>query len=655
MNLFSFIFPTAEAATPCYKLLAPVGTLTSGGCYTLTQYLNGIFVTIIGIAGILAVVMIVICGIRLMTAASAGGKSEAKKCITNAIFGVLIAIGSWLLLNTLNPQLLKNDAQITVMASSTAPGSTYGPSTSGTFSWEVGPSCPKVVGQIASIVDPAQCGPGGPGVCCRYLPVAITPPVASPPPAAPPSFIPPLPPPATTGDAVFSTSRAAAYIIEGTGAITIKVRHVAGLAGSIDYSTAGLTASAPSDFTPVTGTLFFPAGSTELSITIPITDDSIVEPQENFQVVLSNPTGGVTLNVNNPLIVTIEDNDVTPKDITPPVVTFISPVSGIITTIATTSTNFTVSEDTNLYGVDVRVYRASTSVQVFATKVCANNTTVCPKLGGTFTPVVSSGLYNNEFFNIVAIACDLAKNCGRATTTIGFTKSCFGATSTNCFILPSGVGATTSLTTVKSYMASTSSTTVGVITRMATNAHLIKLTSPTGGGSVSVTTAPITPPLTPAWCGSSPAVYCTSGCDQLFPDTCFIPKPPAVCGPPANTTCPFGCEIDPGVGTICGMPLSPCSPLTCAVACDTSFTPPQCFVPQPVVVATISSFPGDISIKAPCGNGGSVPGSTNMVINFGTTSSATKCGLTPGFNYYLSVFPTDGKLHNFVINYNWTP
>ena len=46
--------PVAQALTPCYTLLAPIGTFTSTGCYTLTAYLNGIFTTVIGIAGILA-------------------------------------------------------------------------------------------------------------------------------------------------------------------------------------------------------------------------------------------------------------------------------------------------------------------------------------------------------------------------------------------------------------------------------------------------------------------------------------------------------------------------------------------------------------------------------------------------------------------------
>ena len=110
--LFSLLPLTALAAPATYDLLAPVGTLPS--TVTLTQYLQGVFETAIGIAGVLAVIMIVICGIRLMGSGSVAGKSEAKQCIWNAIFGILLAIGSWLLLNTINPLLLKNNAQLSV-------------------------------------------------------------------------------------------------------------------------------------------------------------------------------------------------------------------------------------------------------------------------------------------------------------------------------------------------------------------------------------------------------------------------------------------------------------------------------------------------------------------------------------------------------------
>ncbi len=113
----------AACASPDeYDLLAPIGTLT--GCVNLANYLKGILETTIGIAGILAVIMIVICGIQLMASGSVSGKSAAKECITNAIFGVLLAIGSWLLLNTINPLLLKNTQTLVNAVTLTTPAST---------------------------------------------------------------------------------------------------------------------------------------------------------------------------------------------------------------------------------------------------------------------------------------------------------------------------------------------------------------------------------------------------------------------------------------------------------------------------------------------------------------------------------------------------
>lgn len=105
--VFGTIAHIAEAATCVgdqYELIAPIGTLS--GCVNLADYLKGMFETLIGITGVLAVIMIVWCGIKLMTAGSVSGKNEAKECITSAIFGVLLAVGGWLILNTINPLLL---------------------------------------------------------------------------------------------------------------------------------------------------------------------------------------------------------------------------------------------------------------------------------------------------------------------------------------------------------------------------------------------------------------------------------------------------------------------------------------------------------------------------------------------------------------------
>lgn len=68
-------------------------------------YLNTIVKILIGIVGVLAVVVIVLGGIQYMTTDAFSRKEGGKEMITRSIFGLLIALGSVLLLNTINPQL----------------------------------------------------------------------------------------------------------------------------------------------------------------------------------------------------------------------------------------------------------------------------------------------------------------------------------------------------------------------------------------------------------------------------------------------------------------------------------------------------------------------------------------------------------------------
>jgi cell wall-associated NlpC family hydrolase len=93
-----------------YKLLAPLPIIgdevkITGGT-ALQTYLGGIFRLLIGLAGIFAVLMIVIGGIQYMTSEVVFSKEEAKQRIWNAVWGLLLAIGSFVILNTINPDLV---------------------------------------------------------------------------------------------------------------------------------------------------------------------------------------------------------------------------------------------------------------------------------------------------------------------------------------------------------------------------------------------------------------------------------------------------------------------------------------------------------------------------------------------------------------------
>jgi hypothetical protein len=89
-----------------YTLLAPIGNLDKIKTTDIGYYFNRIFLIAIGLAGALAVIVIIIGGVQWMGTDSVFGKTEAKKQITSAILGLLIALGSYALLNTVDPALL---------------------------------------------------------------------------------------------------------------------------------------------------------------------------------------------------------------------------------------------------------------------------------------------------------------------------------------------------------------------------------------------------------------------------------------------------------------------------------------------------------------------------------------------------------------------
>jgi hypothetical protein len=64
---------------------------------------------------------------------------------------------------------------------------------------------------------------------------------------------------------------------------------------SVDFATADLTASSPSDFAAGNGTLTFAPGETSKTITVQVNGDTTVEPDEIFGVNLTNATGNSTI------------------------------------------------------------------------------------------------------------------------------------------------------------------------------------------------------------------------------------------------------------------------------------------------------------------------------------------------------------------------
>lgn len=79
------------------------GTLTD-----LTEYIQVVYNFLIAIVGMVAAVMMVVAGFQYLSAGGdPGAIGAAKKKIANALVGLVLALGAFTLLNTINPALLK--------------------------------------------------------------------------------------------------------------------------------------------------------------------------------------------------------------------------------------------------------------------------------------------------------------------------------------------------------------------------------------------------------------------------------------------------------------------------------------------------------------------------------------------------------------------
>jgi gliding motility-associated-like protein len=172
------------------------------------------------------------------------------------------------------------------------------------------------------------------------------------------------------------TDAFAVYTVTLTGPISENV--------SVDYSTNEGTALNPSDITTTTGTLTFTPAVGSFDIQIPITDDAIIEPQENFSVTLSNivsnlGVGFVNGNTTNTANGTINDDDTKAGD-----------------GIAFTNTNVIVTEGTDLFAVYTVTLTGAISENVtvdYATNegTALNPSDITTTTGTlTFTPAANS-------------------------------------------------------------------------------------------------------------------------------------------------------------------------------------------------------------------------------------------------------------------------
>src|SRR3989338_4304227 len=119
MNLF-WLIPYARAVE--YNLIQPLPGIQTVSSFP--QYIESALPFILSLAAILAAVMIVVGGVEYAISLSEDGKKLAKSRINNAILGLLLALVSYLILYTINPDLTKLKLDIKELQS---PGTTCTP------------------------------------------------------------------------------------------------------------------------------------------------------------------------------------------------------------------------------------------------------------------------------------------------------------------------------------------------------------------------------------------------------------------------------------------------------------------------------------------------------------------------------------------------
>ncbi len=105
--------PPSKSTDLTYNPLAPLpgigginGPIDTAKSNAFSDYLNKLILLFIGLCAVLAFVMIFVGGIEYMTSELVSGKAAGIEKLTNAVLGLLLALGAFVILNTLNPELL---------------------------------------------------------------------------------------------------------------------------------------------------------------------------------------------------------------------------------------------------------------------------------------------------------------------------------------------------------------------------------------------------------------------------------------------------------------------------------------------------------------------------------------------------------------------
>jgi hypothetical protein len=106
LAILSLLAPSAALAQNGYQLLEPLPGLSSGAGVSFAQLLSVFFTLALSLSAAAAVVMITIGGVQYMFSDVPGTKSAGRERIRNAVYGLVLVFAAWLIIRTINPNLL---------------------------------------------------------------------------------------------------------------------------------------------------------------------------------------------------------------------------------------------------------------------------------------------------------------------------------------------------------------------------------------------------------------------------------------------------------------------------------------------------------------------------------------------------------------------
>jgi len=89
-----------------YTLEVGLPNASEGTEVGLIQYINYLYLFGLGLVGVAALISLVIGGFMYMLSDTVTTKDKAREYISGAIYGLILALAAYLILNTINPDLV---------------------------------------------------------------------------------------------------------------------------------------------------------------------------------------------------------------------------------------------------------------------------------------------------------------------------------------------------------------------------------------------------------------------------------------------------------------------------------------------------------------------------------------------------------------------